>query len=64
MFLVEAIFMPFPPQTGTNMLHPRPPQSLKWSPAETNSNTCSVANIGNNRNRVVSFIIITKVVLY
>ena len=29
---VGAIFVPFPPETGTNMLHPRPPpQSLNWS---------------------------------
>ena len=29
---VGAIFVPFPPKTGTNMLHPRPrPQSLNWS---------------------------------
>ena len=25
MFPVGAIFVPFPPKTGTNMLHPRPP---------------------------------------
>ena len=28
---VGAIFVPFPPKTGTNMLHPRPLQSLNWS---------------------------------
>ena len=32
MFLVGAIFVPFPPKTGTNLLHPRlPPQSLNGS---------------------------------
>ena len=34
---VGAIFVPFPPKTGTNMLHPRPPpQSLNWSPTLSN----------------------------
>ena len=28
---VGAIFVPFPPKTGTNMLHPLPPQSLNLS---------------------------------
>ena len=28
---VGAIFVPFPPKTGTNTLHPRHPQSLDWS---------------------------------
>ena len=29
---VGAIFVSFPPKTGTNMLHPRPPpKSLNWS---------------------------------
>ena len=28
---VGTIFVPFPPKTGTNMLHPRPHQSLNWS---------------------------------
>ena len=28
MFPVGAIFVPFPPKTGTNMLHSLPPQSL------------------------------------
>ena len=33
---VVAIFAPFPPKTGTNMLHPPPPQSLNLSQAEKN----------------------------
>ena len=28
---IEAIFVPFPPTTGKNMLHPLPPQSLNLS---------------------------------
>ena len=28
---VGAIFVPFPPETGTNMLNPLPPQSLNLS---------------------------------
>ena len=28
---VEAIFVPFLPKTGTNLLHPPPPQSLNGS---------------------------------
>ena len=28
---VGAIFVPFPPKTGTNMLHPLPPKSLNLS---------------------------------
>ena len=32
---VGVIFEPFPPKTGTNLLHPRPrPQSLNGSPAD------------------------------
>ena len=31
MSLVGAIFVPFPSKTGTNMLHPLPPQSLNLS---------------------------------
>ena len=30
---VGSIFVPFPPKTGTNLLHPRPPQSLNGSVA-------------------------------
>ena len=28
---VGAIFVPFPPKTGTSLLNPRPPQSLNGS---------------------------------
>ena len=31
MFPLGAIFVVFRPKTGTDMLHPRPPQSLNWS---------------------------------
>ena len=31
MSLVGAIFVPFPPKTGTSLLNPRPPQSLNGS---------------------------------
>ena len=34
MFPLGVIFVPFPPKTGTNVLHPRPPpESLNWSSA-------------------------------
>ena len=36
MFPVGAIFVPFPLKTGTNMLHPLPPQSLNLSFGDVN----------------------------
>ena len=34
---VGSIFVPFPPKTGTNMLHPLPPQSLNLSHSDNSS---------------------------
>ena len=43
--LLGAIFVPFPPKTGTNMLHPRPaPQSLNWSLSFANNHDLALVN--------------------
>ena len=44
---VGAIFVPFSAKTGTNTLHPHPPQSLNWSRARSEAPTTSFV-LGTN----------------